>query len=126
MKRVLFTSFLLVAILQLHQSMAQVRPITGRETDVATNQPPPGVTVLVKGTTVGTATSADGSYDIQFPEGSNTLAFSFISYQSIVERNIGNANTIDVALATDAEQLQEVVVTALGIERSRNELAYSA
>ena len=124
MKKILFLSLLLVTVL-LHQAMAQGRTITGRVTDATTSQPLPGVTVLVKGTTVGTATSGDGSYTLDVPEGSNTLTFSFIGYKT-VERSIGNASTVDVALATDAEQLEEVVVTALGIERNKNELAYSA
>jgi TonB-linked SusC/RagA family outer membrane protein len=109
----------------LQQAMAQVRAITGKVTDAATSQPLPGVTVLVKGTTVGTATGADGSYTVSAPEGSNTLIFRFIGYQTI-EKAIGSATSIDVALPVDAKQLDEVVVTALGIERSRNELAYSA
>ncbi|TPE45235.1 SusC/RagA family TonB-linked outer membrane protein [Pontibacter mangrovi] len=124
MKKVLFLSLLLVSVL-LHQAMAQVRTITGRVMDATTNQPLPGVAVIVKGTTVGSTTGAEGEYSINVPEGGNTLVFRFIGYQT-VERAIGNENTIDVTLATDTEQLEEVVVTALGIERTRNELAYSA
>ncbi|MCX2741323.1 SusC/RagA family TonB-linked outer membrane protein [Pontibacter anaerobius] len=124
MKKILLLSLLLVAAV-LHSAMAQVRTITGTVTDAATSQPLPGVAVIVKGTTVGTTTGVNGDYSVNVPEGSNTLVFRFIGYQS-VERAIGDANTIDVALATDTEQLEEVVVTALGIERTRNELAYSA
>ncbi|WP_299708980.1 SusC/RagA family TonB-linked outer membrane protein [uncultured Pontibacter sp.] len=124
MKKVLMLCLLLVSAL-IHEAMAQVRAITGTVTDATTNQPLPGVTVLVKGTTVGTATGADGTYTVNVPEGSNTLVFRFIGYQT-TERPIGSAATIDVALPVDAQQLDEVVVTALGIERNRNELAYSA
>ncbi|GAB3823160.1 hypothetical protein GCM10028895_29620 [Pontibacter rugosus] len=109
----------------MHQALAQVRAITGRVVDAASNQPLPGVTVLVKGTTVGTATGADGAYSINVPEGSNTLVFRFIGYRN-VEKAIGNSTTVDVSLPINSEQLDEVVVTALGIERNRNELAYSA
>ncbi|EJF09588.1 carboxypeptidase-like regulatory domain-containing protein [Pontibacter sp. BAB1700] len=55
MKKILMLCLLLVSAL-IHEAMAQVRAITGTVTDATTNQPLPGVTVLVKGTTVGTAT----------------------------------------------------------------------
>ncbi|WP_299825815.1 SusC/RagA family TonB-linked outer membrane protein [uncultured Pontibacter sp.] len=124
MKRNLLLLLILTFTL-LQQAMAQVREVTGRVTDATTNQPLPGVTVLVKGTTVGTATSGDGSYTLSVPETGRTLQFSFIGYTTI-ERAIGNAATINVALPLNTQQLDEVVVTALGIERNKNELAYSA
>ncbi|WP_242929502.1 SusC/RagA family TonB-linked outer membrane protein [Pontibacter vulgaris] len=124
MKRLLILSFFLVFAL-LQQTVAQVRAITGKVTDAATNQPLPGVSVLVKGTTTGTATGADGSYSLNVPEGSNTLEFRFIGYQTI-ERPIGNATTINVSLPLATKELGEVVVTALGIQRTKNELPYAA
>jgi len=124
MKKALFLCLLLVTAL-LQQAMAQVRAVTGTVTDANTNQPLPGVTVLVQGTTVGTATGADGTYTINVPAGSNTLEFRYIGYAN-VERAIGNATTVNVALGLDTEQLSEVVVTALGIERTKNELPYAA
>ncbi len=124
MKRLLILSFFLVFAL-LQETVAQVRAITGRVTDASTNQPLPGVSVLVKGTTAGTATGADGTYTLNVPEGSNTLEFRFIGYQTI-ERAIGNASTIDVSLPLATKELGEVVVTALGIERTKNELPYAA
>lgn len=123
MKRILFLSLLLVTAL-VHQAMAQVKAITGKVTDASTNQPLPGVTVLVKGTTVGTATSSDGSYTINVPEGQNTLVFSYIGYTT-TEKAIGNASTVNVNLAIDSKQLDEVVVTALGIEREKKALGYA-
>ena len=116
--------FFLVSVL-LQQAMAQSRTVTGTVTDQGTGQPLPGVAVIVKGTTVGTTTGADGDYTINVPAGNNTLVYRFIGYTN-VERAIDNAGTIDVSLATDTEQLQEVVVTALGIERTKNELPYAA
>ena len=105
--------------------MAQVRTVSGTVTDASTNQPLPGVSVLVKGTTTGTATDANGQYTLNVPEGGNTLEFRFIGYQTI-ERPIGNATTINVALPIASRELGEVVVTALGIERTKNELPYAA
>ncbi|MBX0334004.1 SusC/RagA family TonB-linked outer membrane protein [Pontibacter sp. HSC-14F20] len=124
MKKILMLCLLLVSAF-IQEAMAQVRAITGTVTDASTKQPLPGVTVLVKGTSVGTASGADGTYTVNVPEGGTTLVFRFIGYQTI-ERPIGNESTINVSLGTDTRQLGEVVVTALGIERNRNELAYSA
>ncbi|WP_299825824.1 SusC/RagA family TonB-linked outer membrane protein [uncultured Pontibacter sp.] len=121
-KIVLLCLFLLSALLP--DAMAQSRTITGKVTDASNNQPLPGVTVVVKGTGAGTATSADGNYTLNVPEGGNTLVFSFIGYQTI-ERAIGNAANINVSLPIDSKQLQEVVVTALGVERQKKEVGYA-
>ena len=124
MKRTLLLFLLLVSGL-LQQARAQDRTISGKVTDRSTSQGLPGVTILVKGTTVGTSSNADGAYSLSVPSGANTLVFSFIGYAS-QEQAIGSSNTIDLTLAVDAKQLNEVVVTALGVERTRNSLAYSA
>ncbi|MFD2512769.1 SusC/RagA family TonB-linked outer membrane protein [Pontibacter locisalis] len=124
MKKLLMLTFLLVSVL-MHQAMAQSRTVTGKVTDASTNQPLPGVTVLVKGTSVGTATSSDGTYTLNVPQGSNTLKFSFIGYRDI-ERAIGNASNINVALPLNTEQLSEVVVTALGVKREARTITYAA
>jgi TonB-linked SusC/RagA family outer membrane protein len=121
-KFLLMSLFLLSAMLQV--AMAQDRTITGRVTDASNSEPLPGVTVLVKGTQVGTATDATGNYSINVPTGNNTLTFSFIGYNTL-ERAIGNSTVINVGLATDARQLNEVVVTALGVEREKRTLGYA-
>ncbi|MBO0358713.1 SusC/RagA family TonB-linked outer membrane protein [Hymenobacter sp. BT186] len=123
--RKLLLSALLVSPALMQQAAAQNRNITGRVTDAATGQGLPGVTVLVKGTSIGASTNADGGYSLSVPASATTLTFSFIGYTN-VERPIGDASTVNVGLATDAKQLGEVVVTALGVERTRNSLAYSA
>lgn len=124
MKKLLAAS-LLAAPLMVHEAVAQNRTISGRIIDAATGQGLPGVTVLVKGTTVGASTNADGAYSLSVPDGATTLTFSSIGYNS-VERPIGGSSTVDVSLSTDTRQLSEVVVTALGVERTRNSLPYSA
>ncbi|WP_461490650.1 SusC/RagA family TonB-linked outer membrane protein [Pontibacter sp. HJ8] len=121
MKALLLLSLFLVFTLQ---AMAQGRTVTGTVSDEATNQGLPGVAVLVQGTTVGTTTGADGTYTLTVPEGNNTLTFRFIGYTPVT-RNIDNASTIDVALSVDTKQLNEVVVTAFGIEREEKALSYS-
>lgn len=122
-KQLLLVLALIMALLQ--QVQAQDRTISGKVTDRATNQGLPGVTVLVKGTTIGASTNADGGFSLSVPSSATTLVFSFVGYAS-QEQTIGASSTFDVALVTDSKQLNEVVVTALGVERTRNSLAYSA
>jgi len=124
MKKFLLMSLFLLSAL-LHEAMAQNRTVTGRVIDATNNDGLPGVTILVKGTQVGTATDATGNYSINVPEGGTTLVFSFVGYTT-TERAIGNSTTLNIALGTDARQLSEVVVTALGVERTRNSLPYAA
>ncbi|HET9502323.1 MAG TPA: SusC/RagA family TonB-linked outer membrane protein [Hymenobacter sp.] len=105
-------------------AMAQTRSISGRVTDRANGQGLPGVTVLVKGTTLGTATSNDGTFTLSVPSTANTLVFSFIGFKPS-EQPIGNG-PVNVALESDIQQIGEVVVTgALGIQRQEREVGYA-
>ena len=124
MRKVILLCILLLSVFY-REASAQDRTVTGRVTDATTNDILPGVTVLVKGTQVGTATDGSGIYTINVPAEGNTLVFSFVGYTT-VEKAIGNATTLHVSISPDARQLQEVVVTALGVERSRNSLPYAA
>ncbi|GAB2543270.1 SusC/RagA family TonB-linked outer membrane protein [Rufibacter soli] len=83
----------------------------------------PGVSVVVKGTTVGSSTDGNGRYSIQAPVG-GVLVFSFIGTVS-QERTVGDNNSIDIVLRTDSKALDEVVVTALGIEERKAALGYA-
>jgi TonB-linked SusC/RagA family outer membrane protein len=102
--------------------MAQT--VTGRVTQGADGSPLPGVSVLVKSTTVGTTTDTDGRYTINVPDASAVLVVSFIGFAS-QEIEVGSRSVIDVALAEDITQLGEVVVTALGIARETKTLVYA-
>lgn len=84
----------------------------------------PGVNVVIKGTNTGTVTSADGTYSIDVPSGATTLVFSFVGY-AVQEISIQGRSVIDVTMAIDTKALEEVVVTALGIERSSKSLGYA-
>ncbi|GAA4433877.1 SusC/RagA family TonB-linked outer membrane protein [Pontibacter saemangeumensis] len=99
--------------------------MSGKVTDQSTGEGLPGVSVIVKGSTVGTATGAEGSYTINVPSDGSTLVFRFIGYQ-VIERPIENSNVIDISMSVDSKQLQEVVVTAIGIEREAKSLGYAA
>ena len=104
--------------------VAQNRTITGSVTSEEDGASLPGVSIVITGTTQGTTTDSQGKYAITVPNEAQTLTFSFIGFKKN-EIKIGSRNNIDVALATDASQLQEVVVTAaLGLSRQKKELGY--
>jgi TonB-dependent starch-binding outer membrane protein SusC len=92
-------------------ALAQQRLITGKITDAA-GQALPGVNVVVKGTTNGTATDAGGKFSIEASE-TDVLNFSFIGYEP-QEVRVGAQTVISVALSEDVEMLQEVVVIGYG------------
>lgn len=117
--------FLLAMTSLLQQAFAQNRSISGRVTDRTNSQGLPGVTVLAKGTTVGTSTNSDGTFVLSVPATATTLTFSFVGYTTI-EQSIGTSATINATLAPDAKELGEVVVTgALGIQRQQKEIGYA-
>ncbi|MBL7857199.1 MAG: TonB-dependent receptor [Cyclobacteriaceae bacterium] len=103
----------LVAWMICLSSFAQERVISGKITSTEDGSPVPGVNVLVKGTTIGTASDGNGSYSISLPEGGTTLIFSFIGFKT-TEVTVGSRSIVDVAIESDATQLSEVVVTGYG------------
>lgn len=88
--------------------------ITGKVTS-ETGETLPGVTVLVKGTTTGTATDPDGNYSITVPDPNGTLVFSYIGYVTQEVPMNGRTN-IDIALVPDVQSLEEVVVIGYGTQ----------
>ncbi|RNI33625.1 SusC/RagA family TonB-linked outer membrane protein [Hanamia caeni] len=118
-----FRTFLVIML--LHASMgvfAQERTITG--TVVSQDETPiDGASVIIKGTTSGTTTDHEGKFSIMANPGS-TLSVSAVGY---VTREVkpGNSSTVSVTLEAANAQLQEVVVTALGIKKERRGLGYS-
>ena len=91
----------------LVNSAAVAGPVTGRITDEK-GAGLPGVNVIVKGTSTGTQTDADGRYRIEAPDGA-TLVFSFVGYAA-QEVAVGSRGTIDMALVLDNTALSNVVV----------------
>lgn len=83
----------------------------------------PGVSVVVKGTTVGTVTNVDGKYEIAVDD-SATLVFSFVG-MTTQEITVGSQSVINIVMAADALQVDEVIVTALGIKREKKALGYA-
>jgi len=79
----------------------------------------PGVTVQVKGTTIGTSTDGSGTYSLNVPDKGGSLVVSYIGYVT-KEIAIGNATTLNVSLVPDVKALEEVVVVGYGTQSKRN------
>ncbi|SDL86199.1 TonB-linked outer membrane protein, SusC/RagA family [Catalinimonas alkaloidigena] len=124
MKRKLQFLGVVLALLSItYAGRAQERTVTGTVTDVIDNSPLPGAAVFIKGTTSGTTTDINGKYSIAVPSGA-TLVFSFVGLTS-QEVEVGSRSVVDVVMQSDATELAEVVVTAIGIEREKKALGYA-
>ena len=111
-----YTVCLLLFFLSLTGAYAQTANVKGKITD-GTGAGLPGVTVLLKGTSVGTSTDVEGNYALSVPDPTTgVLLFSFVGYKS-QEAAIGGRASIGVALTTDTEALGEVVVVGYGTQR---------
>ncbi len=97
--------------------------VKGTVTDGDSNEGLPGVNIQIKGTSNGTTTDIDGNYSLQL-NSENILIFSFIGYAN-QEIPVNNRTIIDVQMEESMETMQEVVVTALGIEKDKKSLGYA-
>lgn len=100
--------------------VAQDRTVLGTVTGLQDGEPIPGVSIQVRGTSIGTVTDVDGKYAIQVVDERSVLVFSFIGFVS-QEILAGNRSTINVQLDSDVTSLSEVVVIGYG-ERERKDL----
>jgi len=120
-----FTIFLaLLMFVCLQGAFAQTRIITGTVTSSDDKQPIPGVTVLVKSTTIGTTTNLDGKYVLTIPGNYKTIQFSFVGMKT-QEVTIGSSDVINLVMDPDIMNMDEVVVTAIGIPRESKALSYT-
>jgi TonB-dependent starch-binding outer membrane protein SusC len=117
MKKSFLLTFIFALALVL-QAYAQGRTVTGRVVSAADGSPLPGVAVVLKGTTTGTGTDADGRYSLAVPANGGTLMFSYLGYNS-QEVAVGNQSTVNVSLAQSTTNLSEVVVTGYGKQERR-------
>ena len=104
---------------------AQTRTVTGMVTAADDGLPLPGVTILIKGTVQGTTTAVDGKYKLPGVTSATVITYSFIGFTP-VDISVGNQQVIDVSLKSEAQKLQEFVVTALGVKREKREIGYSS
>ncbi len=121
MKRLLFLG--LIILLGNYSVFSQARQITGTVTSADDGSSLPGVTVLAEGTTVGTVTNIDGYFQLSVPAEAQTLRFSFIGMETKVVPISGNV--MDVIMSASMLNVDEVVVTAMGIKRGKKALGYS-
>jgi len=121
-KITILLAFLLFAGLQV--AFAQ-KTITGKVTSLEDGLGMVGVPVVVKGTTIGTATDINGAFSLSVPADAATLVVSFIGMKT-VELPIGSQTVFNVVLEPDMLALGDVVVTALGIQRDKKTLTYAS
>lgn len=116
MKKILtlFTLLLITGALAMGQTVQVTGTVTSSEDGMAL----PGVTISVKGTTLGTLTNAEGKYILPVPANSKTLVFSFVGFKT-QEVNIEGKTKADVVLAQDVFKVDEVVVVGYGVQKKR-------
>lgn len=126
LRRLLLSIF--VAVFLVSPTLAEKKidkTIKGKVTSKIDGAALPGVSIVVKGTQVGTSTDATGNYSINVNEASGPiLVFSYIGHETR-EVTVGNESVINVELAEGVETLNETVVTALGLSREKRSLGYS-
>lgn len=124
MRKLLLACFVAACAFSGSSLQAQDRTISGHVTSVEDGSPLPGVNVVIKGTTNGTVTDASGDYSLSH-SGGGILVFTFIGL-STYEAEIGERTALNVEMSQDVKQLTEVIVTAQGILKTKNELSYAA
>ncbi len=101
---------------------AQNARITGTVLSAEDGEPIIGASIIVKGTTTGTVTNFDGSFSLDVPQSAKTLMISYIGMRS---QEVAIKPTLQVRLMADTQNLDEVVVTAMGISKEKKALGYA-
>ncbi|WP_321280377.1 TonB-dependent receptor [Marinifilum fragile] len=105
-------SMLILFFIGLQSILAQSREVTGVVTSAEDGLSIPGVSVIVKGTTIGTSTDFDGKYSINVPDGENVLVFSFVGMTT--QELTVTSSTLNVAMENESIGVEEVMVVAYG------------
>ena len=108
-------SLVLWLLLLCSSIVAQDITVRGTVTDASTGEPLPGVSIVVKGLTVGTTTDINGVYSISTPANA-TLVFSFIGFETI-EAPVGGQSAINISLAEGTKLLEEIILIGYGTQR---------
>ncbi len=118
MMRIMVFFFLAGMVMTPSGVYAQQKSVSGSVKD-KNGQSLPGVTIVVKGTTVGTITDMDGKFTLPIPAGAQTLVFSFVGMTTL-ESPIGNQSVFNVVLRDENIGLEEVVVVGYGTQKKAN------
>jgi len=118
-------AFLSLSLLIAIASLAQTQTISGTVKSQEDGSTLPGVTLIIKGTSIGTTTDIFGKYKLQDVGDSSVIVFSFMGFEPL-EIIVGKQTIIDVSLKPQLQKLEEVVVTALGVKREKREIGYSS
>lgn len=113
-----YTFLLLFFVTIVSGTYAQQRVVTGTVTD-PNDEPLPGVTVVVDGTTIGTVTDGDGNYSLSIPADTETLLFTYVGMRT-QEISIDGRTAIQVQMEEDAIGIEEVVAIGYGVVRKRD------
>lgn len=130
MEKLCGITFFVCLLLAASAGMAQVvsgvnsRITSGKIKSSEDSGPMAGVNVLVKGTTNGTVTDADGNFQLTGAGATDVIVISFVGFAT-QEIQLGERSSLDIVMSPDTKQLNEVVVTALGIEKDAATLGYS-
>lgn len=120
MKRVLFLMLCLVTSMNI--VLAQNRKITGTVVSAEDNEPVIGAAVVVRGTQIGIVTDVDGVFSLEVPASAKTLV---ISYLGMKTQEVAIKDGLKIILESDLHSLDEVVVTAMGLNREKKSLGYA-
>ncbi|MBL7841270.1 MAG: TonB-dependent receptor [Cyclobacteriaceae bacterium] len=116
-KNLRFLSLAILLLLLGSGAFAQTRTVTGTVT--SEDGPMPGVSVLVVGSNKGATTDGDGKYTLELTSTETSLTFSFIGYKTVTV-DVANRNVVDVALETDTQSLDEVVIVGYGTMQEKD------
>ncbi len=120
MKRVIILMLCLVTSMNI--VLAQNRKITGTVVSAEDNEPVIGAAVVVRGTQIGIVTDVDGVFKLEVPSSAKTL---IISYLGMKTQEVTIKDGLKIILESDSQSLDEVVVTAMGLNREKKSLGYA-
>lgn len=117
MRKTKTIALLLSIVLSTALAVAQEIVVTGTIKD-KNGVPMPGVNVVIKGTTTGVITDANGAYRIRISDANSTLVYSFVGYKT-VEQPVSGRTNIDVVLEEETTELEQVVVVGYGVQKKK-------
>lgn len=120
-------SLLFVMLFSVTSLFAQEKVLKGNVMSAQDGLPVPGATVMIEGTSIGTVTDFDGNFKLMIPtdQKNSTLVFQFIGLETQKVVYTGQ-KVLNITMQADTKQLEDVVVTALGIKREKKSLGYAA